>query len=392
MPTGPVIGGAVEVFPTRDWDTNYQAPVGENLGVSCTTTSTDDLGSFCMFQDSRLLIMARQDETQVSVDVDGDGNDDISQTLDEGESFTVDGAQAGSLITSTAPVQVNELTGDVGATFEARWFALVPLDDWSDSYLAPVGTVTGTAAGRTANASVSLFNPHSTDLTINVATPSGTSPVTVLAGGVTKFIMPGPTPSSGAGFTSSDGRTFFALAAADDERSTHDWGHTVLPESSLSIDLKVGWAPGSDGTNNSSPVWITSRTATTVCADFDDNGVPDQTFALTPYQSLKIYDPDGDQSGLRVFSTTDSTCTAASPKDGALLAGAWGQDPFTALTALPALDLGTTVLQVPPIILAKEGSLAVDVNGNGLVDPGDSLRYSIFGAEFRHGHGEHQGR
>ena len=71
-----------------------------------------------MFQDSRLLIMARQDETQVSIDVDGDGNDDITRTLNEGESFTVDGAQAGSEVTSTAPVQVNELTGDVGARFE----------------------------------------------------------------------------------------------------------------------------------------------------------------------------------------------------------------------------------------------------------------------------------
>ncbi|MGB5476132.1 MAG: DNRLRE domain-containing protein, partial [Thermoanaerobaculia bacterium] len=376
--TGTVIAGAVEVFPTRDWDTAYQAPVGGNLGVSCTTTnSTDDLADFCMFQDSRLLIMARQDETRVSIDVDNDGNDDISQTLDEGESFTVTGVQAGSVITSTAPVQVNELTGDVGARFEARWFALVPLGSWSDSYLAPVGTVTGTAASRTAFASVVLFNPHSTNLTVNVTTPSGSSPLTVSAGGVAKFIMPGPASSSGAGFTSSDGRTFFALAAADDERSTHDWGHTVLPESSLSIDLKVGWAPGSDGAEISSPVWITARTATTVCADFDDDGVPDQTFPLSAYESLKIYDPDGDQTGLRVFSTTDATCTAASPKNGALLAGAWGQDPFTASTGNPALDLGTTVLQVPPIILAKEGSLAIDLNGNGLVDPGDALRYTI---------------
>ena len=43
------------------------------------------------------------------------------------------------------------------------------------------------------------------------------------------------------------GGTFFALAAIDDESTTHDWGHTLLPEENLSIDLKVGWAPGSDG-------------------------------------------------------------------------------------------------------------------------------------------------
>ena len=376
--TGTVIGGAVAVLPTRDWDISYQAPGGENLAVSCTTTNgTDDTADFCMFQDSRVLIMARQDETQVSVDVDADGIDDISQTLDEGESLTVDGAQAGTLISATAPVQVSEITGDVGARFEMRWYSLVPVASWSDSYLAPVGSVTGTAGSRTSDSAVILFNPHASDLTVNITTPLGTTPVTVPAGGVSKFVMPGPASSSGAGFSSSDGRPFFALGAADDERTTWDWGYTVLPETSLSIDLKVGWAPGSDGAENSSPVWVTSDSATTVCADFDDNGVPDQTFAITAYQSLKIFDPDGDQTGLRVFSTTDATCTASSPKDGELLAGAWGEDPTTASTGNPALDLGTVVLQVPPIILAKEGSLAVDINGNGLIDPGDALRYTI---------------
>ena len=42
------------------------------------------------------------------------------------------------------------------------------------------------------------------------------------------------------------GCEFAVLSSIDRENTTHDWGHRVLPVSSLSRDLKVGWAPGSD--------------------------------------------------------------------------------------------------------------------------------------------------
>ena len=368
-----------------------------------------------MFQDSRLLIMARQDGTQVSVDVDGDGVADISQSLEEGESMTVDGAQAGTEVSSTSPVQVNELTGDVGARFEARWFALVPRDDWSDTYVAPVGTTVNPSVGND-DAAVILYNPGPSAVTVSVDQLTGCSEVVLAAGATDKVTLtwngdPATNPITGARLSTAGslgtlgldctgdvatGGVIFALAAIDDETTTHDWGHTLLPESALSIDLKVGWAPGSNNDpENSSPLWVASLEATNVCVDFDDDGTPDWidtdgdgvgdilTLACPALATVRVFEPnpanggDSDQTGTRVFSTTDTTCSATSPKDGALLAGAWGQDPATASAGNPALDLGTTVLQVPPIIMAKEGSLAVDLNGNGLIDPGDALRYTI---------------
>ncbi|MBT8197957.1 MAG: carboxypeptidase regulatory-like domain-containing protein, partial [Acidimicrobiia bacterium] len=261
------------------------------------------------------------------------------------------------------------------------------------------------------DAEVVLFNPHPSPLTVNVTTTSGLNadlgtPIVVPAGSAAKFTMPS---GSGAGFDASgcgfpDECAFFAIASIDEESTTHDWGHTVLPVSSLSVDLKVGWAPGRDSgsvTNpneNSSPIWITSAQATTVCVDFNDDGTPDlvdldglgilnppvSTVNLTAYQSVRLFDPDGDQTGARIFSTKDAngngcdtTGLTIDPKDGELIAGAWGQDPATASGGQPALDLGTTVLQVPPILVAKEGVLEIDFNGNGRTDPGDILSYEL---------------
>jgi len=342
-----LLGDAVEVHSTNDWGTSFEAPSGE--GVSAA------------FEDARFIIMAQRNGTIVRVDINRDGIDDIVQTLSEGQSFVVDGVLLGTRAFSNLPVQTTFLTGDIGANYESRWYSMVPRTSWTNSYIAPVATTV--AANPTT---VTLYNPNATALSVNVTTTGGTSSVSVPAAGLFEYTMP---LNSAARFQSADGRAFFGIANIDDEGAAYDWGHSLLPASTLAPTVKVGWAPGSsNGTANLSPLWVTAAAPTTLNIDWNDDGVVDQTVAITTaFQSIRLRDADLDQTGARVFTT-----------DGTLISAAWGEDPNGSPAGNPGLDLGTSVLPAPDVSILKSSALAQDVNGNGLLDPGDTLRYTLF--------------
>jgi uncharacterized repeat protein (TIGR01451 family) len=271
----------------------------------------------------------------------------------------------GTRVQSNLPVQVTFLTSDIGSNYEMRWYGMVPVSRWTDSYIAPVST------SNPANpATVLLYNPHATDLSVDVSTTGGTSTVTVPAGGSIKFTMP---LNSGALFQSTDARTFFAISNSDDEGQRSEWGHSLLPAAQLAPAVKVGWAPGQitpgpPPAENSSPIWVTAATATTLSVDWDDDGTVDATVPLAAFESVRLFDTsDGNQTGARIFTT-----------DGTFIAAAWGQDASVSSAAAPALDLGTLVLPAPDVTILKNSTLATDLNGNGLLDPGDTLLYTLF--------------
>jgi hypothetical protein len=156
----------VEVVSTNDWGTQYEAPGGEGFSP--------------MFDDARFVIMAQRANTIVRIDLDDDGIDDIIQTLGEGQSFVVDGILVGSRVLSNLPVQVTFLTSDIGSNYEMRWYGMVPVSRWTDSYIAPVST-TNAAIPTT----VLLYNPHATALSVDVTTTGGTTNVSAAGASAT---------------------------------------------------------------------------------------------------------------------------------------------------------------------------------------------------------------
>lgn len=186
----------------------------------------------------------------------------------------------------------------------------------------------------------------------------------------------------------------------DDRNDTTDWGFAVVPESQMSTLFLSSLAPGYDpeyvGTafNNAGPLFVTAynssnlEATTDVCVDYNTDGGPntdagtgfeyDQLFTITDLDSFKIYDnSDGDndkntndldQSGMFVF-----VCNGTS----GIITAAWGQDPDEATGGRPAIDVGTTVPNLVPFAIAKDAELAVDLNGNSLYDPGDTIEYEI---------------
>jgi len=368
--TGTRLAGALEVGETREWGRSYRAPVGV------------DVPAGGMFEYSALVVMASDDDTRVAVDADADGVDEETLTLDAGQSALLPGVHAGATVSATAPVQVNLVTGDICALYQSRWYTLLPVDLWSGSYSSPVGS----AAARPT--SVFAFNPGPAPISLGWETSGGRQPdVALAAGAVAALTMP---VASGARFFSADGSPFFALAAVDSGESQHDWGFALIPERLLTPQALLGWGAGRDPSSavlpdeNGSPAWVSAvlppggTGPVAVCADFDGDGRGDlvdpyggrydRRVVLDPLSSARVYDPDGDQTGMVLYVCDDS---------GARLAVAWGQDPARASPGEPGLDLGTTVPPLPALAAAKEVELAADADGDGLPGPGDTLRYEI---------------
>jgi uncharacterized repeat protein (TIGR01451 family) len=357
---GTLFGGAVEVFDTSKWGLLFELPAGQDSPGGNT------------FEYTGFAVMASEDGTALEIDSDGNGSIDITWTLDQGESYLVDGGvMLGATITASKPVQVDVITGDVGATYASRWFTLVPFEQWTDSYYNPVGTVVADDPSTTV-----IYNPNTAVITVTYESLTGTGTFDVPAGGIFEFQMP---TNSGAHFYTTDSSTFSAICAVDYHGTTHDWGFTLLPEDALTTSALVGWGPGtSDLTANGSPVWLTAVADTTVYVDYDGDPSTgpltdprgdnyDVAYSVTALESLRVFDnTDNNQTGMRLYTL-----------DGNKITAAWGQDPATAGAASPYFDLGTTVLPLASVLAEKTGSLANDINGNGLVDPGDTLLFVI---------------
>lgn len=202
---------------------------------------------------------------------------------------------------------------------------------------------------------------------------------------------------------------FFAVATVDSENAPsnsgtdrndrYDWGITLVPERLMSQWLIVGWAPGDDPTflgaaaENSAPIWLTgghptgssTPTATfNVCIDDGGNGggttdpITGRTYdrqitGIAPRSQQKVYNGGSPVAG------QDQTAMQIWVCDGsdAIITAAWGEDPLTAAPASPAMDMGDTVRNGPRWRVTKDVALWIDVNGNGLYDEGDTIRYTI---------------
>ncbi len=362
------LGAATEVPDTGDWCTRFETPVG----IDAQTTPD-------AFEWVALAVISEKDDTLVSVDANADGDfldagDLADVVLNEGETVLVEDVLVGAVVESRGGlVSVQVLSGDFDSTYEGRWFSLIPFIDWGDSYFSPVGDTTTGGVGVTAF----IYNPGTSAITVReddlvalnetFSVPAGTV--------VTRLLPENATPSAVHYFTPGN-EPFYALVAVDADGQIHDWGYTLIPERDLTILAAVGWAPGSTNlTENASPIWVTPEASTTFQFDCDGDGTAEATQAVLALESYQFFvggtPPAGcvpyDATGLRISTTGDVKFAAA-----------WGQDPaFSGSGQAQQLDMGTAVLPLANPYLLKSSELLVDVNGNGFLDPGDTLLFSL---------------
>jgi uncharacterized repeat protein (TIGR01451 family) len=367
---GSVFAEAVEVYDVRNWGTAFVAPVG-----------ADTPGDEGMFEYAGLVVMAAN-KTEIRIDADADGGFETAVTLAEGESYLVDGGvRQGARVESmdpASPLQVQLLTGKVGSTYASRWFNLLPTDQWSDTYFTPVGTTQGQNA-----AAVFVHNPGAGPITVEYQTstnPAGSLPVG--PGATERLVIPDDT---GVRFSST--QPFYAVEAVDLGGQAHDWGMPLMPAERLTPQFMVGLGHGAYPltAGNYNPVWVTPVGNTggpiAVYADYNgDNVGPltdpngfyyDELLSLSELEAARVYDPDGDQTGLLVYVIQPPTGPTVK------LMAAWGQDPAGAPAGTPAIDAGTGTPPLPLFEAVKDAVLVTDANGDGEVGPGDTIRYDI---------------
>ena len=380
---GSLLASVVASYDTSKYDTAYTAPVGTDTPVPSGTSNAFSYAAF--------IVQAAEDDTVVQVDKDGDGTSDVTTTIDEGTSTRVTGIKEGGTVRSSAPVQVQLMTGDTGASWEGRSYTLFPDTTLSDDYLSPAGSSRNSF--RTINY---LYNPHDTDLTVTPTCTGCSGTITVGANASAAFATP---TGQGVRFTSDDGRTFVALAgvgaqsgalpgSSGDESASWDWGFSMIPASQLTTQVVLGWAPGNSnnppsspsGNRDDGPVWVTTLSSTTVKVDFDGDPSTgsisssdcfgarhDSEISVTALASTRIYDStDGDMTGARIY-----TC------DGTKVAGAWGEDPSNAPVSSPGFDAGYTIIPTTTMLVNKTGALGNDLDGDGAFGVGDTISYEI---------------
>jgi uncharacterized repeat protein (TIGR01451 family) len=359
-PTGTVLSGAIEVLDTRTWGTNFIVPVGVDSDNGVVGT---------MFGYAAVSIMASKDATSVQVGTN-------SYTLNEGETIYIPNINSGTPITSSAPVQVDLMTGTPGSYYEGRWFTLIPQDQWTNSYYSPVSTVNGADP-----AAVLFYNPGSSPITVNVAlSGGGTDTVTVPSNGIARYDMP---QNTGAHFYTSGNPApdFFAVFVNDFNNQSYEWASMLIPETSLTPSVVVGWAPGNANdppTSNVDVVWVTPAADTTIYVNYSGNPAVgpntdpygnkyDVSYSVSALDSLRINNPTSyDMTGARIYTV-----------DGTRIAAFWGEDASTGVTGTLGMDIGTAVLPYPTLTAYKTAALIGDYNSNGGIDAGELIEYTI---------------
>ena len=405
--SGTLNAFAHEMYPTNEWGTAYESPVGTN-----TTAGT---ASPYQFEYSALSIMATYDYTPVQIDANADGTYETSVTLHEGDTYLVSGISQGARVQSTVsykPIQVVLLTGDINDSYESRDMGLLPVSIWGSSYWSPVGV---------------LWNANPTRLYLYSLSTNGSIYITCERYGAANVTL-GPVAArgvvtvdlganQGARCYASDSTgnpttdLIFGIGTVDtapgdsggDDGSRSDWSLTLYPDEFLTTEALVGLGLGKDptdtsSTENGSPLWVTAACdsgSTYVYVDWNNDGTADGVdtngdgtaeagtangILVNRLQSVRLFEPpldeeEYDQSGARVWSRTTSG-VGYGGTEGCPLALAWGQDPNNATAGAPGLDVGTSV---PPLRLLEGTKVYgyTDTNGDGMLSPGDTVTWDI---------------
>ena len=346
-------------------DVNYFTIQSANTFVEDTTRfgrlftlGLGEITNVPYFAYASFFIRAAESNTTVTVDLDADGNVDLSTNLNEGEVWFYEGnpsstatstdVRPGTQITATKPVGVDLLFGGKDR-FGTRSINILPAGFYGNTYYTPVPSSTA-SGGDQEPAVVWFVNSLDVPITVNYTSgvPSSGS-VSVPANSFTNLTLAYST-NAGYKFWSSplagesNGPSFTAVEILDAEAegSTYDWAFTLITADRLTTYSAIAWAPGSlDGTRNDNPIWVTPVANTFLYIKFDGNlasnsatmspcGLPfDIAMPLTALRTYKIKDTDNDQGGTAIY-----TC------DGTPFAAVYGEDPTTAANGLAVARRG----------------------------------------------------
>jgi sorbitol-specific phosphotransferase system component IIA len=363
-------GDAWEIYPVKPQLTTYVLPFGEDNFVTSANFFTG-------FERVYALIQATEDNTHFTVDLNNDGVPDVlnlnrdatwnnagdgtTVTLQKGETFLLDRVSActlhttcttfpgggplnsGTVIQGDKTLQVKYVAGRINQTYAARGLSAFPRGFWTNDYYAPFGQAANANNGVT---DYYLFNPGSTPLTINWQSQAASGSFAIPANSSQSYnraIGVNPSVPVGSGLYFSATSPFWGVGFGDSTAQGNptgqafEWGFSLLPTTFLYKEHFMGWSPGSlpltTAPVNGNGIFLTvGQDNTRVFVDYNNDGVPDQTYTLNRLQSQFVpAGPTGALDGARFWST-------------GLFSMAYGENADTATTPTPNLDLGYVAL------------------------------------------------
>jgi len=323
-----------------------------NFGQSFTIPLGQDFNSQD-FNYTALFVRASQNNTVVNIDKDNNGTFETTTTLNEGESYLLNGGVlTGATVTSDKPVGVELNAGGID-NYSIRNAPIFPATWYGSTYYTPVPTSDVAGDNPKDTSIVMLYNSLNREInidwssgapangTINIPAKSAVRfPLAYSASATYKFVNP-----TGESFTAIEIVDSYTPGGGGNGGTTYDWAFNLISEARLSDYATIAWAPGSlDGSRNDNPIWVTPTVNTTLYVKYDGdiaNGPStspcgfkyDVAINVNALNYAKIKDPnDNDQGGMAVY-----TC------NGAKISAVYGEDPATAVAASPSWDVGSTI-------------------------------------------------
>jgi Secretion system C-terminal sorting domain/Bacterial Ig domain len=346
----PVQAIKTNVTSTFDFGKSFTVPLGENFN------SQD-------FLYTALFVRAENDNTVVQLDKDNDGTLETSFTLNQGQSYLVNGGvKYGATVTSNNPVGVELNSGGVDG-WSIRNASIFPASWYSNVYYTPVSTSDNSGDSPKDSSVVMLYNSLNRSININWTSgiPSNGT-ITIPAKSVVRFPL-AYSNTAAYKFVNPTGEAFTAIEIVDsytpggggNDGLTYDWSFNLISEARLTDFATTAWAPGgldlvapAGPDVNGNPIWVTPNMNTTIYVKWDGkvSGTAgslspcglryDVSYNVNALNYIKLRDlSDNDQSGIAIF-----TC------NGAKIAAVYGEDPQGSGTGVGVAywDVGTTIL------------------------------------------------
>ncbi len=346
----PVQAIKTNITSTYNFGQSFTIPLGQNF------PSRD-------FRYTGLFVRAELDGTIVEIDKDNNGTLETTFTLNQGESYLVDGGvNYGATVTSNKPIGVELNAGGVDQ-FSIRNASIYPATWYSHTYYSPVPTSDNPTDNPKDSSVVMFYNSLNRPITINWQSGvPGSGTINLPAKGCVRFPLV-YSATAAYKFFNLTGESFTAIEIIDsytpggggNDGQTYDWSFNLIAESRLTDFATTAWAPGGldlvapPGPDvNGNPVWVTANMNTTLYVKWDGNvsgtsglvspcGLRyDVAYTLNALNYVKLKDmSDNDQSGLAIY-----TC------NGAKIAAVYGADPQGSGTGIGVAywDVGSTII------------------------------------------------
>ena len=292
---GNFIAGMWELYPVEqggdEAQKSYVVPAGEN-----TTGTEDFLGEGEVNGGTFAVVQSTMDDTEVNYTLKGVPG---TKTLGRGESFVLAHVNERDTIVANNKIQVG-LIASGGESYDIRYFTLKDERFTGNDFLVP------TFPSGSPPLDIRYHIHAITEAHVTIETDSG-----VVAGWNPRLLSAGTTDASftTAGdtpvhVTAMDGERITILVSVDTGEGDRDWGYVPIDAGTLVNEYFVPYAPSGQANSHDMQLYVMPiYSGTTVYADYNQDGVVDDSVTLYSMESHGFYDTsDMDNTGTHLFA------------------------------------------------------------------------------------------